>query len=229
VDEQQWLSDADPTRMVAWLRQEGKLSERKARLFAVACCRAVAACLTDRYARRALLVAERYADAEVSRKKLGFARGDARRAAQVRYRGGEETAEGAAMWAVVAVCEPEVERVLRAVAWAAWCGPFRPGNPDMAKCLEEQADMLRDVVGNPFRAASADLRWLTTTVVDLAKVIYHEREFDRLPILADALMDAGCDDEAFLGHCREHGKVHVKGCWLVDLVLGKPGLPLFSG
>jgi hypothetical protein len=65
--------------------------------------------------------------------------------------------------------------------------------------------------------------------MDLARVIYAERCFDRLPILADALMDAGCDEEDILGHCHQQGKVHVRGCWVVDLMLGKPGLPLLSG
>jgi hypothetical protein len=63
-------------------------------------------------------------------------------------------------------------------------------------------------------------RWLTANVKDLVKTIYEERAFERLPILADALMDAGCADEVILGHCRSKGP-HVRGCWAVDLILGK--------
>ena len=63
-------------------------------------------------------------------------------------------------------------------------------------------------------------QWLTADVLGLARGIYQERAFDRLPILADALMDAGCDNEQILGHCRGPGP-HVRGCWVVDLVLGK--------
>jgi hypothetical protein len=82
------------------------------------------------------------------------------------------------------------------------------------------AELLREVFGNPRRPCVLDPRWLTANVVDLARVIYLERSFDRLPILADALMDAGCENEAILGHCRS-GDVHVRGCWVVDLLFGK--------
>ena len=68
--------------------------------------------------------------------------------------------------------------------------------------------------------ASADPRWLTSTVLDLARAIYVERAFDRLPILADALEDAGCDSADVLAHCRGEGP-HVRGCWVIDLLLGK--------
>ena len=80
---------------------------------------------------------------------------------------------------------------------------------------------LRDIVGNPFRPVAVDPGWLTSTVVDLARGIYAERAFDRLPILADALQDAGCENADILGHCRDPQAVHVRGCWVVDLVLGK--------
>ena len=55
-------------------------------------------------------------------------------------------------------------------------------------------------------------------VVGLARTIYADRAFDRLPLLADALMDAGCADEQVLGHCREAGP-HARGCWVVDMIL----------
>jgi hypothetical protein len=62
--------------------------------------------------------------------------------------------------------------------------------------------------------------WLTSTVVSLAAGIYEDRAFDRLPILADALQDAGCDSDTVLSHCRD-GAVHARGCWVVDVVLGR--------
>ena len=83
-----------------------------------------------------------------------------------------------------------------------------------------QAFLLRDIFGNPFRPITLDPRWLTSTVVDLAQAIYNERAFDRMPILSDALMDAGCDSEDIILHCRGDGP-HVRGCWVVDLLLGK--------
>jgi hypothetical protein len=85
--------------------------------------------------------------------------------------------------------------------------------------LSALSHLFRDIFGNPFRPVSLDPAWLTSTVVLLAKGIYDDRAFDRLPILADALQDAGCDNDDILGHCRGPGP-HVRGCWVVDLVLG---------
>lgn len=84
----------------------------------------------------------------------------------------------------------------------------------------KQADQLRDIFGNPFRPVVFDPRWRTETTVALAAGIDAERAFDRLPILADALEDAGCDHADILHHCRGPGP-HVRGCWVVELVLGK--------
>src|SRR5262249_30299121 len=82
-----------------------------------------------------------------------------------------------------------------------------------------QVALLRDIVGNPFRSVAVDL-WNGATVVHLALAIYDDRAFDRLPILAAALEAAGCTDQDILAHCRGGGE-HVRGCWVVDLLLGK--------
>jgi hypothetical protein len=83
-----------------------------------------------------------------------------------------------------------------------------------------QSCFLRDIFGNPFHAVAINPSWLTSTVLTLAEGIYDERAFDRLPILADALQDAGCENADILNHCRSAGP-HVRGCWVVDLLLGK--------
>jgi hypothetical protein len=78
-------------------------------------------------------------------------------------------------------------------------------------------------LGNPFGYANVKVVWLTWndgTVPKLAQVIYDDRRFSDLPILADALEEAGCDDDAIVAHCRGGGE-HVRGCWVVDLLLGK--------
>jgi hypothetical protein len=84
-----------------------------------------------------------------------------------------------------------------------------------------QANELRDILGNPFRAVACELSWCTSDVMLLAQGAYEERAFDRLPILADALQDAGCDSDELLGHLRDTLLPHVRGCWALDLVLGK--------
>jgi hypothetical protein len=83
-----------------------------------------------------------------------------------------------------------------------------------------QADHLRDIMGNPFRRVKVDPSWLTPNVIMLARAAYVERAFDRMPILGDALEEAGCTDTAIPAHCRESVE-HVRGCWVVDALLGK--------
>jgi hypothetical protein len=83
-----------------------------------------------------------------------------------------------------------------------------------------QANLRRDIFGNPFRAAHVDSRWLIPEVVERATVMYEQGMLDQMPILERLLMNMGCNDETILGHCRLEG--HVRGCWLVDGLLGKP-------
>jgi hypothetical protein len=84
----------------------------------------------------------------------------------------------------------------------------------------QQPGLLRDIFGNPFRPVTLDPSWLTSPVRQLAKGIYSDRAFDRMPILADALQDAGCDNEDELNHLRNDGP-HVRGYWALDLILVK--------
>jgi hypothetical protein len=88
--------------------------------------------------------------------------------------------------------------------------------------VEEQAQtgVLRDIFGNPFRPVTLDPAWLTPKVKTIAQAIYNNRAFERMPELADALAEAGCSNQDILSHCRGPGP-HVRGCWVVDLVLGK--------
>jgi hypothetical protein len=91
-----------------------------------------------------------------------------------------------------------------------------------------QAALLRCVCGNPFRCVKLDAALLTPTVSSLAAAAYAERslpsgELDaaRLAILPDALEEAGCTDASLFAHLRDRGTVHIRGCWCVDLVLGR--------
>jgi hypothetical protein len=87
---------------------------------------------------------------------------------------------------------------------------------------EDEADRqhIRDIFGNPFRPVAFNPAWRTDTVLFLARQMYNAREFSAMPILADASQDAGCDSTDSRGHCRGPGP-HMRGCWVVDLVLGK--------
>jgi len=83
-----------------------------------------------------------------------------------------------------------------------------------------QVRVAGDIFGNPFRPVTPDLEWLTSPVVALAQTMYATRDFAPMPVLADALEEAGCDHPDVLAHCRGPGP-HVRGCWVVDMVLGK--------
>jgi hypothetical protein len=86
---------------------------------------------------------------------------------------------------------------------------------------EIQVRLLREIFGNPFRPVTVDPAWRTSAVAAHATGVYDERAFDSMPILADALQDAGCTSEGLVNHLRDPHATHVRGCWALDLVLGK--------
>jgi hypothetical protein len=224
MTEAEWLAAAQPYLMLRFLRDRGGASERKLRLFAVACCRRVWTLLTDERGRRAVEVAERFADRLAGDQERGAAAGGASP-----FKGSSN--EGyPAQFACWSTCADESSGAAEVAAeWAAQVvAGANEGRTAWPVAIEAnqaaQAALLRDIVGNPFgmapSLAPAVLAWNNGTVGKLAAAIYEERAFDRLPVLADALEDAGCTDTAVLAHCRSGGE-HVRGCWVVDLVLGK--------
>jgi len=86
---------------------------------------------------------------------------------------------------------------------------------------ESWRPLIYDIFGNPFRKVKFNKKWRTSTAVALAKQMHESRDFSAMPILADALQDAGCNNTDVLSHCRDEKQIHVRGCWVVDLVLGK--------
>jgi hypothetical protein len=224
MTETEWLACADPRAMLLFLH--GKAGGRKLRLFACACCSRIGDLLTEQSGRQAVEVAERYADGRAGKAELKAARDTARRRRQVAAfccaTLGSKTCRdfgAAADWAV--------ELRANDAAGRRAGDPIHTKGRDWwaARRLEQaaQAELLKDVFGNPFRPVSVSPSWLTWnggTVAKLAAAIYDERRFADLPVLADALEDAGCADAAILGHCRGPGE-HVRGCWVVDLLLGR--------
>jgi hypothetical protein len=199
--------------MLTWLR--GRASNRKLRLYACGCCRRFWGLLRDERSRGAVEVAERYADGLAGYAKLQGAQRRARAVWQELAGDHWGAAWGTPeMWAMRTAAQAAAAAGRE--AWrAAWgvADEHQGGHPDT----------LREVFGNPFcpvPLAPAWLAWEGGTVVKLAQSIYDERAFDRLPILTDALEEAGCDNADLLGHLRGPGP-HARGCWAVDLLLGK--------
>jgi hypothetical protein len=236
VTEEEWLSCSDPTPMLEFLK--GKASDRKLRLFAVACCHLVCHLMPDERCRSAFEIAEHFADGKATQQELqavadaafdsaddnSFATGHqpfalgqgiyaaARAASYAAQRDAYVAADGAARTIYLAVVgaagDPDVNLSARTAASYA------------VKQLRRK--LLLDIF-NPYRPVAVDPSWLTWsggTVVKLAQVVYDERAFDRLLELAKCLEDAGCRDPQLLGHCRNSAP-HVRGCWAVDSLLGK--------
>ena len=101
---------------------------------------------------------------------------------------------------------------------AAWTASSLAAQTKLKK--QGVAVIIRDIFGNPFRPVAFAPAWRSDTAVSLARGMYDSRDFGAKPILADALQDAGCDNDDILSHCRGE-EAHVCGCWVVDLVLGK--------
>jgi hypothetical protein len=206
MNEQEWLQCTDPAQMLEFLKD--KTTDRKCRLFAVACCQRVWHLLTE-IGKEAVCCAERFADGTATAKELA-------------------SADNAGYWhgnALFINEEPETVQSAYFAAFLAVRGEYAESSSEAARSLggdeaNEQGRLSRDIFGNPFRPIAIDPRWQTSTVVDLGSAIYQERAFDRMPILGDALEDAGCDNDEIIQHCRGPG-LHVRGCWVVDLILGK--------
>lgn len=228
MTEGEWLSFKAPESMLEHLR--GQATERKLRLFACACCRRIWHLIGDERGRTAVEVAERYADnltgAEELRAGWTAASGD-----DLPDDNPEESAHLAALTATFCACHNSncLHRASSSASDAVFYTAYAvEGNEDLAYDAEEaesadQCRLIRDIFGNPFRLAKIDqscLGWNDGTVPKLAQAIYDDRRFEDLPILADALEDAGCHNADILAHCRQPGE-HVRGCWVVDLLLGK--------
>jgi hypothetical protein len=198
-----------------------RLPERKSRLFGAACCRRLWSLLVDLRSQRAVEVVERYADAAATADELDAAYEEAfdveTKYAEHPDRSSDVGLEafGRAANAAAGACHPDelAEGVAREALTAADAAVIKGENVAFA-------ELVRDIFGNPFRPVVVDTAWLTANVVALARGIYDDRAFDRMPILADALQDAGCDSDEILNHCRQPGE-HVRGCWVVDAVLNK--------
>jgi hypothetical protein len=202
-----WLKCQKPKVMLRHLRD--RASDRKLRLFACACCRCLWDLLVRKPSRRVVEVAEQFADGLATRPDLRAA-GKAAQPDFRRYNSERTQIIQAADAARACAYADGWTAAHVATSYAQYTGP--PAS--------QQADLLRDICGNPFRPIEVPPAWLTADVKGLTRAIYDERAFDRLPILGDALEEAGCDNAAILEHCRGPGP-HVRGCWAIDLLAGK--------
>jgi hypothetical protein len=226
----EWLTSSNLLAVLVALPRQ--VSDRKRRLLACACCRLIWDKLSDKRSRGAVEVAEKMADGtatsvQIQKAVAGASAASERLQVAVRaYLGNTRRTKND---------HPTL------IAWSAACSALSclNGNGKSAACaasvsvsntlhyLKPVDDLplalLRCIFGNPFRPLKISPTWLTwnnATIPRLAQEIYDARAFDRLPILADALEEAGCTNADILSHCRQPGP-HARGCWVVDLILGK--------
>jgi hypothetical protein len=225
MTEAEWNHCTDPQAMLNFLR--GRADERKLRLFLVACCRRVQHLFTREPVRAALDTAEDYADGRADRGRLREALRAIHKArsASPLFSPWERALMTAGQAALETLTVSHCHEAHSAARAAAFQGPGQSG-PSPAEELrrmrreeEAQCDLVRDLF-RPFdevRIEPAWLVWRGGTVARLARVIYEDRRFADLPVLADALEEAGCADPVLLAHCRS-GAEHVRGCWVIDLL-----------
>ena len=199
MSEADWL-EGRIRKMLDYARVKGSM--RKRRLLACGYCRLRWSELPDERLKQFVEQIERYADGESG--------GSLVRAYEV-FGAVKEPA-------VLDALPPDLLPVLRSAQASnedppGWSFP-------VWKDASLQVTLLRDLFGNPYQPTSLDPTWLSPTVINVARSIYADHAFGDLPILADALLDAGCDNETLLDHCRSAGS-HIRGCWIVDLVLEK--------
>jgi hypothetical protein len=223
MTEADWNSCTDPQVMLDWLRQQGALSDRKVRLFACAAVRRGWHLLNDEQSRKAVEVAELYADGLAGQQELRCAEREGERATP--------TLNGVAWFAALAAKMTVANHVpvLQVINYTTVDTVGRPWESQLKRC--GLAPLVRDLVGPlPFRPLpplpGSVRTWDDGCLVKLATSIYRERslpngtlESVRLGVLADALEESGVTHQDVLGHLHQQGAIHVRGCFVIDLIL----------
>jgi hypothetical protein len=222
MTEAEWRDCFDVRRLLSHLTQEVTApNRRKLRLFLCACCRRIWDHLGTRM-QQIVESAELFAEGKLTRQQLATVRQEITGATSRLQK--KHPSVAAAVWTVY-----EGDRSLlswvRAGAEACGDAVSESARHVGAWAAERtaQAALLHDLFGNPFHSVAIDPAWLTWQdglVPRMAEAISAERRFGEMPVLGDALEDAGCDNEDILSHCRCKGE-HALGCWVLDRLLGR--------
>jgi hypothetical protein len=240
MTEVEWMSCNEPALMLDVLK--GRASDRKLRLFNFACIRRFWNHLPNDRLRESIEVSERHADGLASDAELGVAvtnanrarpRGSLARAAYdaAHYRQGNVDTYSMTTNVARAAAKLQVPEVPptsisffegdRLVSQKIPMSPARTvWNKTRDAEYAAQCELLREIFGNPFRRVAFDRTLLPESVISLARIVYDQQAFDRMPEIADPLEKANCADTDILNHCRNGGN-HVRGCWAIDLLISK--------
>jgi hypothetical protein len=234
MSEKRWLDSLEPEPMLDFL--DGKITARKLRLIACAACRFVWDKLVDDRSRRAVVVAELFADGRASNDEREEAFKEASSAfGDLGMAYGDISSAAAAVHNACWYGDDFLVTAKRSLACAADVGTYQAAQdvdsgrmahaPNWENLVNKRekgkmARLVREVVGNPFKTVAIETARLTPAVIGLARTIYEQQAFQRLPEVAALLEANGYKGNMVLDHCRD-SRPHYRGCWAVDLVLGK--------
>jgi hypothetical protein len=234
MNETDWLTSDDPQAMLEHLKRTRRIQrtsggQRKLRLYLCASFRQLWDYLPDPRTRAVIELAEELADAPINAERINEVEEAALEACLLPYQRIIYTQESEHF--SITYLPTLVHLTLAPELWRATASAARQfdqlaiGNPAVAALATPavRACLIREMIGNPFSPVVPDVSWLEWhdgLVWKIARTIYNEYRFEDLPILADALEDAGCTEGDLLDHCRSGG-IHARGCWAVDLLLGK--------
>ena len=243
---EEWLAEIDFRRRFRFV--EARLSERKRRLLAVAFCRAIWHVNRNETLQTTVELAETFADGNSTVQELDHFKQLCR---EVAIRSHEEYVRLSSVPLYEGDVALNYDPTPDANRWEleselAWTASYVANTPIHVEATGDRAmivaelglldrvrmprrefregefgELVAEIAGNPFEPVEFLPEWRTSTATALAREMYRSRDFSAMPILADALQDAGCDSAAVLDHCRDPNAIHVRGCWAVDLLLDK--------
>ena len=246
MNEADWWAATDPVPLIDWLFFDVLASERKMRLFACACCRRLERLTSGTVFEEILNLTEAFAEGKATEVALTEAHRSGIRSHEENWRGILDISPQAEACAAILCAADDAGgmgwRLHRNREWyrsednypCPWWAAYHAAEAEnndasghnfgagRSAALHHVA-FLRELFGLlPFREVGVEPGWLTPDVMSLVRGIDAEKAFDRMPILADALQDVGCANDDILTHCRREPGEHVRGCWVVDLLLGRP-------
>ena len=214
MTEAHWNELAFPIPLLNFLRLDRRLMPRKSRLFACGCARLVWPNLAEAEIRFTVETAERFIENQESAIGLEIAH----RIARDTYDNnpGDRVLEFGFHISEATINETLIASITFELLLTMSEAPRDLG---IATVNRRLASLVREVF--PHSDRPFELSWRTVAVHDLASGMYESRDFSAMPILADALEEAGCHNAAVLRHCRDSNHEHIRGCWVLDLILGK--------
>ena len=236
MTEEEWLTAQYSEPLIHFVVP--KVSDRKLYCFDIACARRIAPLLVFPESSHAVDVLERFVEGQCGADVFGELSWGVEGAAfgaeagMIPWLDAIEKLPLSVLAEFAAKPDYQVERAQHIITSASyfidrifsptpWERRHRTQQPSPTGGLFQPVSLAHEIFGNPFRTVKFRRAWRTDTAVTLARTMYESRDFSAMPILADALQDAGCDNDDILSHCRDTSLTHVRGCWVTDLVLGK--------